>query len=142
MIAPSSDVWFREDCETEWKRGRIARMQEIPRTKTDKSTKMLFAVEEQNEVGDLIGEMLEVISHLVDGSFEEFELVKLRNAVDDDPESCRGVEDLITLNHLHEPAILTCLQGRFESNLIYTNTGPILIAVVCLVCFALSLVHN
>ncbi|CAM9226143.1 unnamed protein product, partial [Ectocarpus fasciculatus] len=56
--------------------------------------------------------------------------VKLRNPEDDDAEAARCVQDLIALNHLHEPAILTCLRGRFETNLIYTNTGPILIAVV------------
>jgi len=39
------------------------------------------------------------------------------------------VEDLIRLTFLHEPAILHTLQMRFEKSLIYTYTGPILIAV-------------
>jgi len=39
------------------------------------------------------------------------------------------IEDLIRLTHLHEPAILHALVERFYSELIYTYTGPILIAV-------------
>ena len=41
----------------------------------------------------------------------------------------RSVEDLINLTHLHEPAILHLLSLRFAHNLIYTYTGPILLAV-------------
>lgn len=38
-------------------------------------------------------------------------------------------QDLITLPHLHEPAILHSLWERFNHGDIYTFTGPILIAV-------------
>ena len=37
--------------------------------------------------------------------------------------------DLITLTHLHEPAVVHCLRKRYNKDLIYTNTGPILIAL-------------
>ena len=40
-----------------------------------------------------------------------------------------GVHDLIGLTHLHEPAILHALRLRYDSDIIYTSTGPILIAV-------------
>lgn len=40
-----------------------------------------------------------------------------------------GVDDLIGLTHLHEPAILHALRLRYEADIIYTATGPILIAV-------------
>jgi myosin-5 len=40
-----------------------------------------------------------------------------------------GVNDLIDLTHLHEPAILHALRLRYDANIIYTATGPILIAV-------------
>ena len=40
-----------------------------------------------------------------------------------------GVDDLIGLTHLHEPAILHALRLRYDANIIYTSTGPILIAV-------------
>jgi len=39
------------------------------------------------------------------------------------------VEDLTWLTHLHEPSILQALSVRFDKDLIYTNTGPILLAV-------------
>jgi hypothetical protein len=38
-------------------------------------------------------------------------------------------DDLITLTHLHEPAVVYCLKERYNQDLIYTATGPILIAL-------------
>jgi hypothetical protein len=38
-------------------------------------------------------------------------------------------DDLIVLTHLHEPAVVHCLKMRYERDAIYTNTGPILIAL-------------
>jgi hypothetical protein len=40
-----------------------------------------------------------------------------------------GVHDLIGLTHLHEPAILHALRLRYDADVIYTSTGPILIAI-------------
>jgi hypothetical protein len=37
--------------------------------------------------------------------------------------------DLITLTHLHEPAVVESLQNRYQQDLIYTNTGPVLLAL-------------
>ena len=54
--------------------------------------------------------------------------VKLRNP-DDDGGSSGAVHDLISLPHLHEPAILHALRLRYGEGTIYTSTGPILIAV-------------
>jgi len=56
---------------------------------------------------------------------------------DEDDEQAFGLDgeplgypdDLITLTHLHEPAVLHCLRKRFDQDKIYTNTGPILIAL-------------
>jgi hypothetical protein len=39
------------------------------------------------------------------------------------------VHDLIHLTHLHEPAILHSLRLRYDADVIYTSTGPILIAI-------------
>eukprot|EP00913_Durusdinium_trenchii_P032551 g30473.t1 len=39
------------------------------------------------------------------------------------------LDDLTQLTHLHEPAVLSSLQNRFDIDKIYTFTGPILIAV-------------
>ncbi|GAX11447.1 hypothetical protein FisN_22Lh131 [Fistulifera solaris] len=37
--------------------------------------------------------------------------------------------DLVTLDHFHEPTVVECLRRRFEQGHIYTNTGPVLIAL-------------
>ena len=37
--------------------------------------------------------------------------------------------DLISLTHLHEPAVCIALQERYISDMIYTNTGPVLLAI-------------
>lgn len=47
----------------------------------------------------------------------------------DGEEACGYPDDLITLPHLHEPAVVHCLRKRYERDIIYTNTGPILIAL-------------
>ncbi|KAL3925748.1 MAG: hypothetical protein SGILL_000198 [Bacillariaceae sp.] len=38
-------------------------------------------------------------------------------------------DDLISLSHLHEPAVVECLQRRYDENVIYTATGPVLLAL-------------
>jgi hypothetical protein len=38
-------------------------------------------------------------------------------------------DDMITLPHLHEPAILHAISERYDLGKIYTWTGPVLIAV-------------
>ncbi len=55
---------------------------------------------------------------------EDIDDLKLCN----DP-SDSHTENLIQLPHLHEPAILFCLEKRYEKSDIYTYTGSILIAV-------------
>ena len=39
------------------------------------------------------------------------------------------VEDLIKLSHLNEPSVLNTLELRYKNNKIYTDTGPVLIAI-------------
>ena len=38
-------------------------------------------------------------------------------------------DDLTSLTHLHEPAVVYCLQRRYQQNFIYTYTGKILLAL-------------
>lgn len=57
----------------------------------------------------------------------ELEDIKIR---DNSAQNVVGrVDDLIGLTHLHEPAILHALRTRYDSDVIYTCTGPILIAI-------------
>ncbi|KAL3785109.1 hypothetical protein ACHAW5_009789 [Stephanodiscus triporus] len=59
-----------------------------------------------------------------DGALSE---VKIRD--DYDGHGVDRTDDLIGLAHLHEPAILHALRTRYDDDVIYTNTGPILIAI-------------
>lgn len=72
--------------------------------------------------------------------FKETDDIKLCNVVRDtsivasekenaSSKKTHEVDDLISLTHLHEPAILHALEMRFGHDIIYTSTGPILIAV-------------
>ncbi|TYZ67497.1 hypothetical protein PybrP1_012913, partial [[Pythium] brassicae (nom. inval.)] len=51
--------------------------------------------------------------------------IMLQNVV----RNANGVEDMVNLNYLHEPAILYNLKQRFLRQIPYTYTGPICIAV-------------
>lgn len=56
--------------------------------------------------------------------------VELANAKLSDEEKAEGKDDdIITLPHLHEPAILHAIGERFDRGEIYTWTGPVLIAL-------------
>lgn len=70
-----------------------------------------------DETGD------EVVLKIQDES-QELENLKLRN----DPRESL-TDNLINVPHLHEPAIMYCLEQRYIQSEIYTYTGPILIAV-------------
>ena len=60
----------------------------------------------------------------------KYEGVELANTPLSDAEKEGGKDnDMITLPHLHEPAILHAVGERFDRGEIYTWTGPVLIAV-------------
>lgn len=60
----------------------------------------------------------------------KYEGVELANAPLSEAEKEEGKDnDMITLPHLHEPAILHAVAERFVRGEIYTWTGPVLIAV-------------
>jgi len=65
-----------------------------------------------------------------DTSIVKYQGVELANAPLSEEEKKEGRDDdLITLPHLHEPAILHAVNERFMLGKIYTWTGPVLIAV-------------
>lgn len=60
----------------------------------------------------------------------KFQGVEVANAPLSDEDRADGRDnDLITLPHLHEPAILHSVSERFFHGKIYTWTGPVLIAI-------------
>ena len=56
--------------------------------------------------------------------------IELRNVTGQSSvETTAEVDDLTVLTHLHEPEILHALRLRYELDVIYTATGPILLAM-------------
>ncbi len=53
----------------------------------------------------------------------------LANPAELDADKTLPPNDLITLTHLHEASVVHCLKKRYEKDIIYTATGPILIAL-------------
>jgi myosin-5 len=112
-----SRVWVRDDNEEEyWLYCEVIKKTldtlEVKEIKTNKA--ITRGLESQNEE---TGE-------------RKFEGVEAANAELSEEEVADGQDnDLITLPHLHEPAILHTLSERFFRGKIYTWTGPVLIAV-------------
>ena len=128
MVQVDANVWAKTSADSSWFKASVLSVEEVVQTKKKKDAETLtkFSLAKQNDAGETTGEIIDVICVRSEGSNEEFEFVKLRNPEEDFADK---IEDLTTLHHLHEPAILKCLNNRFDKNLIYTNTGPILIAV-------------
>jgi myosin heavy subunit len=60
----------------------------------------------------------------------KYDGVELANAKLSEQDKAEGRDDdLITLPHLHEPALLHAVSERYFEGKIYTWTGPVLIAV-------------
>jgi myosin-5 len=70
-----------------------------------------------------------VVESAAEGGGSELTDVKLANTFEGGDGEAARVDDLIRLTMLHEPSILDVLCRRFEKSLIYTRTGPILLAV-------------
>ena len=120
-----SKVWVQIGTDALWARGSISQINVARGDSSAQATK--FKIDLENECCESTGETFEISSTPVNDSLEEFVHVKLRNPEDD--EGSEMVEDLIGLHYLHEPAILNCLRNRFNNGLVYTSTGPILIAL-------------
>lgn len=55
--------------------------------------------------------------------------VDLNNIVPANPTVQQAIADLTQLSYLNEPSILDNLNQRYQQDVIYTNAGPVLIAV-------------
>jgi myosin-5 len=126
-----TNVWVNLSTEGNWVRARITSPIEGPLPAKSKQglPQFKFTLRLQDDRGNLKPGNTEtsVVTTAVNGSSSEYEAVKIRNLSDDDPKEI--IDDLIVLHHLHEPSILHVLQSRFKVKNVYTNTGPILIAV-------------
>ena len=102
------DVWVKE--QQDWVPGTIVDKYINPISGT-----MLSICYSDGNVGDLV---------LPDEKEAAAAVIKLKGF-----QESNDVDDLTQLVHLHEPAILSGLQDRFQRNVIYTYTGSILLAV-------------
>jgi hypothetical protein len=71
------------------------------------------------------GERIDVATRAMDTSCAEFECIKLR----DDAMDASSMNDMTYLSYLNEPEMMECLRRRYCHNKIYTNIGPILVAI-------------
>ncbi|RYG68221.1 hypothetical protein EON64_05675 [archaeon] len=118
-------VWVQSSPDAPWSKAKVSNIEQKEGKNGAKSA--LITVLLQDQKGSVANKSLTVIATPVEDSTSEYDVVKLRNYIDELESD--HVNDLILLNHLHEPAILWTLQNRFKKDLIYTNTGPILIAL-------------
>eukprot|EP01033_Poteriospumella_lacustris_P012882 gene12883-9214_t len=117
-------VWVKPTNEDDWTK---AKLEKVDETIANKQKAFAVDVLLQDSKGQLTGQRLTVTTNYVDQSTSEFELVKLRNH--NDETSSDHIDDLVVLSYLHEPAILWSVYQRFCHDIIYTNTGPILLAI-------------
>ena len=122
-------LWVKDDAkdsELAWVAGVLA-SKEGPELTGDGSTRLGVDIVDSLAAGRarraLVVRAAAADSADAAGGLETDEL-KLRNEEGKD-----DVADLITLPHLHEPAILRALEVRYARGEIYTFTGPILLAV-------------
>jgi len=82
------------------------------------------------EAAEVVHRTMEAIEVILSGSKQRrtFDLTQTA-VVPRNPAHLEGTHDLVTLQFLDEPNILHNLRVRHKSEEIYTNTGPILIAI-------------
>ena len=69
------------------------------------------------------------VVRLPSSAFTDGDIVFTNDYETDDAGNVRAPHDLITLTHLHEPAVLESLQARYRMDQIYTSTGAVLLAL-------------
>ena len=86
--------------------------------------------EDEWEAAEVVHRTMETIDVILSASNQRCSFDLSRTAVvPRNPAHLEGTHDLVTLQFLDEPNILHNLRVRHQSDEIYTNTGPILIAV-------------
>jgi myosin heavy subunit len=121
-----SSVWAKKTFEGNWFRASVTRTEELLAKKKGDLPLVKFTLALKNDKGEATGAVETVESARSEPDANDFEFVKLRNSAD---LNVADIEDLTILQHLHEPSILECLQARYEKDIIYTNTGSILVAL-------------
>ena len=93
-----------------------------------KRTEEELTVKQVDKRDNVFSRGIEIVD--AESNTKKFKGVELANTKLSDEERAEGRDDdLISLPHLHEPAILHAVSERFFNGKIYTWTGPVLIAV-------------
>lgn len=115
-----TDVWVLSSSSDQWKAGTCVSHAAVEDASTAAAvTAWRFTVELAK------GVRVEIEAHSIDDSCSEFDAVKRR----DDAMAGLNVADMTCLSYLNEPEMLECLRRRYAAKQIYTNTGPILLAI-------------
>lgn len=114
-------VWYATAGDKPWIAGVVKSNHEVSRG----SDERLFVIESLDEERSATA-IAEVVSRPVDSFGLEYHLVKKR-----DPSAAASttVTDMTALSFLNEPEMIQCLKMRYAAKHIYTNIGPILVAV-------------
>lgn len=114
-------VWFAPSTDTRWTAGIVRRNHES----LSRSNERVFLIEAVDGGHDN-SPLVEVTTSAVDSFGLEYQLVKKRDAKVD---ASGAVTDMTALSFLNEPEMIQCLKQRYAAKHIYTNIGPILVAV-------------
>jgi myosin-5 len=120
----SNEQWgWTSACMIDNSNGKITlRLDEVPLNSASSDASSAFSSSSSNNSNDQLVNMSGAAFRTGDIVMaNEYELSKSGNPICPD--------DLISLSHLHEPAVVECLQNRYEDNRIYTATGPVLLAL-------------
>jgi myosin heavy subunit len=127
-------VWFAPATDKPWAAGVVRRNHAAPSPSPlqgeQEGSEWVFYIEAVSTPGDDTdahsAELIEVQTKAVDSFGLEYQLVKKR---DKNAELSAAVTDMTALSFLNEPEMIRCLKQRYAAKHIYTNIGPILVAV-------------
>jgi len=128
MDVAGAKVWVRDPAHA-WIQGAVSSRENTA------DGKFVFAIQINNQTiprdddderEDCLPDSIKVCSDK--GEVSECMDMFIVNEFEDD-RTLADIQDLTWLTHLHEPSILQALSDRFFKDEIYTNTGPILLAV-------------
>ena len=120
-------IWFSLQENTPWKPGEVISCCRSSSQETNNEWIFQIKQEQQEEENqqELI-ENLSIITKSIDNFNLEFLHIKKREKR---RENISNLIDMTSLSFLNEPEMIECLQRRYFEKFIYTNIGPILIAI-------------
>ncbi|KAI8866136.1 hypothetical protein GQ42DRAFT_151142 [Ramicandelaber brevisporus] len=114
---PGIKAWL-VDKEQGWIRGTVSSVDVVP----NKSVKIVFTPDPDSGFSASTAEF--------EATFDQLFVKKTHELPPlDNPQILEGIDDLTSLSHLHEPAVMHNIRVRYSQHNIYTYSGIVLIAV-------------